>query len=218
VLVLALDTSTPATSVALVADGQLVAERTEVAANRHGELLSPFIADVLDVGGVRPADVDLVAVGVGPGPFTGLRVGLMTGRSFADALAVPSRGVCSLDAVAAVDDRLSGGAFTVLTDARRKEVYWARYAGGVRIEGPAVDRPAALAERLAPGEVVAGFAASMYAAEFAAQHIDESSGYPSAEAIARLALDDTWALPVQPLYLRRPDARPPGAPKKVTPA
>ena len=217
-LVLALDTSTPATSVALVADGKLLAERSEVAANRHGELLSPFIAEVLDSGGARPADVDLVAVGVGPGPFTGLRVGLMTASSFADALAIPARGVCSLDAVAGAGDRAWDSGFTVLTDARRKEVYWARYADGRRLDGPRVDRPAAVAEQLAAGDVVVGFAATMYAVEFTAQVIDESFGYPSAEAVARLALDDTWAVPVQPLYLRRPDARPPGAPKKVTPA
>jgi tRNA threonylcarbamoyl adenosine modification protein YeaZ len=218
VLVLALDTSTPATSVALVGDGKLLAERSEVAANRHGELLSPFIAEALDAGGVQPADVDLVAVGVGPGPFTGLRVGLMTASGFADALGIPARGVCSLDAVACAGDRAWDSGFTVLTDARRKEVYWARYAAGRRVDGPRVDRPAAVAGQLAAGDVVVGFGATMYAAEFAVQTIDESLGYPSAHAIARLAIDDSWALPVQPLYLRRPDAQPPGAPKRVTPA
>ena len=217
-LVLALDTSTPATAVALVNDGDVLAERSEVAANRHGELLSPFLAEVLQIAGIRAADVELVAVGVGPGPFTGLRVGLMTAAGFADALAVPARGVCSLDAVACAGERDWDGGFTVLTDARRKEVYWARYAAGRRVDGPHVERPAVVAEQLAAGETVTGFAASMYAADFSAQVVDESSGYPSAVAIARLALDDSWALPVKPLYLRRPDARPPGAPKKVTPA
>lgn len=217
-LVLALDTSTPATTVALVDDGRALAERTEVAANRHGELLSPLIAEVLATAHAVPGDLALVAVGVGPGPFTGLRVGLVTAAGFADALGVPARGVCSLDAVAWAADRPWADGFTVVTDARRKEVYWARYAQGRRIDGPKVDRPAAVAEQLPPGGALAGFAATMYAADFASQAVDESSGYPSAAAIARLALDDDWSLPVLPLYLRRPDARPPGAPKKVTPA
>jgi tRNA threonylcarbamoyl adenosine modification protein YeaZ len=217
VLVLALDTSTPATSVALVDDGRVLAERSEVAANRHGELLTPLIAEALDAAGAGSRDVGLVAVGVGPGPFTGLRVGIVTAAGFADALAVPARGVCSLDAVACAAERPWDVGFSVVTDARRKEVYWARYASGRRIDGPRVERPAHVAQQLSPGEVVSGFATTMYAAEFAGQTIDETSGYPSAPAIARLAVDDNWSLPVQPLYLRRPDARPPGAPKRVTP-
>jgi tRNA threonylcarbamoyladenosine biosynthesis protein TsaB len=75
-----------------------------------------------------------------------------------------------------------------------------------------------VAEQLPPGTTIAGFAGSVYAAELGGHALDESAGYPSAAAIARLALDDEWRLPVQPLYLRRPDARPPGAPKRVTPA
>jgi len=218
VLVLALDTSTPATSVALTDDGRVLAERSEIAANRHGELLSPLIADVLSAAGAGPRDVSIVAIGVGPGPFTGLRVGLVTAAGFADALGVPARGVCSLDAVAWTGERPWAEGFSVVTDARRKEVYWARYADGRRVDGPRVDRPAAVAAQLPSRAAVAGFATTMYAAEFAAQVVDESFGYPSAAAIARLALEETWSLPVQPLYLRRPDARPPGAPKRVTPA
>jgi tRNA threonylcarbamoyl adenosine modification protein YeaZ len=218
VLLLALDTSTPATTVALADDGRVVAERTEVAANRHGELLSPFIDEVLREAGVEARELAMVAVGVGPGPFTGLRVGLVTALGFADALGVPARGVCSLDAVACAGDRPWQDGFAVVTDARRKEVYWARYAAGRRVSGPAVDRPAVVAEQLPPGTTIAGFAGSVYAAELGGHALDESAGYPSAAAIARLALDDEWRLPVQPLYLRRPDARPPGAPKRVTPA
>jgi tRNA threonylcarbamoyl adenosine modification protein YeaZ len=218
VLVLALDTSTPATSVALADAGRVVAERTEVAANRHGELLSPLIEQVARDAGADIGDVEVVAVGVGPGPFTGLRVGLATALSLADALGVPARGVCSLDAVAFAADRPWPTGFAVVTDARRKEVYWARYAGDLRVDGPQVDRPAVVAERLPSGTVVAGFATTLYAAEFAGHVIDDTAPYPAAAAIARLALDDAWWLPVQPMYLRRPDARPPGAPKRVTPA
>ena len=217
-LVLALDTATPATSVALADTGRVLGQLTEVAANRHGELLSPLIEQVVRDAGAKLADVELVAVGVGPGPFTGLRVGITTALSLADALGVPARGVCSLDAVAFAADRPWSEGFAVVTDARRKEVYWARYADDRRIDGPHVDRPTALAERLAQGSTVAGFATTPYAAEFARNLIDDTAPYPDAAAIARLAVDDAWWLPVQPMYLRRPDARPPGAPKRVTPA
>ncbi|HET6818532.1 MAG TPA: tRNA (adenosine(37)-N6)-threonylcarbamoyltransferase complex dimerization subunit type 1 TsaB [Mycobacteriales bacterium] len=217
-LVLALDTSTPATSVALVDDRDVLAERTEVAANRHGELLSPLIDAVLVAAGVRTTDVGMVAVGVGPGPFTGLRVGMATAVGFADALGVPVRGACSLDAVAwAAGDRPWEAGFVVVTDARRKEVYWARYAGGRRVDGPLVDRPAAVAAQLGPATTVVGFAAGMYPAEFAGHAVVDVAGYPAASAVARLGADDAWQVPVHPMYLRRPDARPPGAPKRVTP-
>jgi tRNA threonylcarbamoyl adenosine modification protein YeaZ len=218
VLVLALDTSTPATTVALAEDGRVVAERTEVAANLHGELLSPMIDAILRAAGVQPRDLAMVGVGVGPGPFTGLRVGLATALGLADALGLPARGVCSLDAVAFAAERPWPEGFTVVTDARRKEVYWARYAGGRRVEGPHVDRPAVVGRRLPPGSHVVGFATTLYAAELAGQVLEDAAPYPAAAAIALLAADETWCVPVVPMYLRRPDARPPGAPKRVTPA
>jgi tRNA threonylcarbamoyl adenosine modification protein YeaZ len=217
VLVLALDTSTPATSVALADAGRVVAHRTEVAPHRHAELLSPLIVQVLRAADLPVSAIEVVAVGVGPGPFTGLRVGVTTALSLADALGVQARGVCSLDAVAFAVDRPWRQGFAVVTDARRKEVYWARYDDGRRVDGPSVDRPSAVAERLGPGTAVVGFATQLYAAEFAGQVIDETAPYPAAAAIARLATGETGWLPVQPLYLRRPDARPPGAPKRVTP-
>jgi tRNA threonylcarbamoyl adenosine modification protein YeaZ len=218
VLVLALDTSTPATSAALVDAGRVLGERLEVAANRHGELLSPLVEQVVADAGVHLRDVEMVAVGVGPGPFTGLRVGLATAVSLADALGVPARGVCSLDAVAFAAERPWAAGFVVLTDARRKEVYWARYADGRRVEGPHVDRPSVVAERLALGACVVGPATTLYADELAGHVVDDTAPYPAPTAIARLAVDDAHWVPVQPMYLRRPDARPPGAPKRVTPA
>jgi tRNA threonylcarbamoyl adenosine modification protein YeaZ len=218
VLVLALDTSTPATSVALADGDRVLGERVEIAANRHGELLSPLVEQVARAAGISLRDVELVAVGVGPGPFTGLRVGLATAISLADALGVPARGVCSLDAVAFAADRPWSEGFAVVTDARRKEVYWARYADRRRLEGPRVDRPGVVAERLAPGTHVVGSATGLYAAELVGLVVDETAPYPAAAAIARLAVDDAWCVPVRPMYLRRPDARPPGAPKQVTPA
>jgi tRNA threonylcarbamoyl adenosine modification protein YeaZ len=148
VQVLALDTSSPAVSAALVrlgaAGAEVVAERVVIDARRHGELLAQGVREVL--AGVRP---DAVVVGTGPGPFTGLRVGLMTAAATADALGVPAYGVCSLDA-------LAEGDVVVVTDARRKEVYWARYAAGERVEGPAVSRPGDLAAALPRGSRLVG--------------------------------------------------------------
>ena len=100
-LLLAFDTATPAVTVALRGDEGVLAEHTEIDARRHGELLAPGIEKVLADAGCSRTDLTGVAVGVGPGPFTGLRVGLMTARALADALDIPVYGVCTLDILAA---------------------------------------------------------------------------------------------------------------------
>ncbi|MEZ5117303.1 MAG: tRNA (adenosine(37)-N6)-threonylcarbamoyltransferase complex dimerization subunit type 1 TsaB [Candidatus Nanopelagicales bacterium] len=147
-MLLALDTATPAVTVALLADGELCAERTVVDARRHAELLAPLIDGVLGDAGAGRRDLALVACGVGPGPFTGLRVGVVTARVLAAALRLPCVGVCSLDALA-LQAHAEGdvrGPFGVATDARRREVYWAGYDGdAVRVRGPRVQRPADVA-------------------------------------------------------------------------
>lgn len=197
VLLLALDTSTPAVTVATSAG----AARTVVAANRHGELLAPLVSEVL--GGERP---DAIVVGLGPGPFTGLRVGVMTAKSMGHALGVPVYGACSLDALAAPG-------IAVATDARRREVYWARYdAAGARVDGPHVSKPADVADALREAGVtsVSGAGPRLYAEAFAG--FEFGPEYPDA-----VRLIDAPRLPdLTPLYLRRPDATPPGPRKKVT--
>jgi tRNA threonylcarbamoyl adenosine modification protein YeaZ len=219
VLLLAFDTSTPVVSVA-VAGTTLLAEHADEANNRHGEVLAALIARVLADAGARPADVGRICVGVGPGPYTGLRVGVVTALSLGDALGVPVAGVCSLDAVAAWAGRPAAErTFTVFTDARRREVFWARYQNGKRIEGPAVDAPAVVADRLPPGETVVGAGAVQYAHVFDRQVVDADEPFPRAAAIAELSRDPgNVVADVRPIYLRRPDARPPAAPKRVTPA
>jgi tRNA threonylcarbamoyl adenosine modification protein YeaZ len=210
VLVLGLDTSSPAVSAALVrlsaGGSEVVAESVVVDAKRHGELLAQGVKTVL--AGARP---DAVVVGLGPGPFTGLRVGLMTGAAMADALGIPAYGVCSLDGLAP-----AAGDAVVVTDARRKEVYWARYAAGERVEGPAVEKPADLAARLGTGRLV-GAGAALH--PFEGFTVEEPL-YPSAVALVLRAADrvlsGTPSEPLTPLYLRRPDAVEPGATKKVT--
>jgi tRNA threonylcarbamoyl adenosine modification protein YeaZ len=186
VLVLVLDTSTPAITAGLVRDGDLVTEVVAVDGRRHGELLAVGLRDVLQHG-----DPDAVVVGVGPGPFTGLRVGIVTAAAFADARGLPVRGVCSLDGLADVHT-------AVVTDARRKEVYWAVYDGsGARVDGPHVTTPAEARARITVPRVV-GDGAQLYG--FATEDLPR---YPSVLRLARVQ----QSLPLTPLYLRRPDAQ-----------
>lgn len=226
-LLLAFDTATPAVTVALLAggtgpeDGTLLGASTTVDARRHGELLAPGIAEVLRRGGVDRRQLDAVAVGVGPGPFTGLRVGVMTARTLAAVLDIPCVGVCTLDALAlaAARDGALDGRFAVATDARRREVYWAVYeagpqAGSIGVErtsGPHVGPPAAL-EPLVP---VVGAGAALYAEVLGFRRVLPVPKLPAAADLARWVLAGRPTLAPVPLYLRRPDAAPPGPPKSV---
>jgi tRNA threonylcarbamoyl adenosine modification protein YeaZ len=217
VLLLAFDTATPATTAAVHDGRRVLAETVTVDARRHGELLMPSIISVLGQAGAARHDVTAVVVGTGPGPYTGLRVGLVTARVLGAALGVPAYGVCTLDAIArAAVTAAAGREFLVATDARRKEVYWARYsAAGRRILGPEVGRPAGLD----PAAPAAGEGPRLYPESFG-----DPIGprYPAASMLADLAAERLAAgavlPPAEPLYLRRPDARVPGPPKRVSPA
>ncbi len=123
-LLLAIDTSTTAITVGLHDGASVVAESTTLDARAHAEHLAPNIRAALASADAEPGDVTDVVVGIGPGPFTGLRVGIVTGRTFAFALGLPVRGLTSLDAIAH-EAWLGGrrGDLLVATDARRKEVY-----------------------------------------------------------------------------------------------
>ncbi len=230
-LLLAFDTATPAVTAALHNGQRVLAETVTVDARRHGELLAPAIAKVIADAGAEPRDLTAVATGVGPGPYTGLRVGVVTARVFGRTLGLPVYGVCTLDVVArAAAGAASGREFLAVTDARRKELYWARYYGpGSRIAGPAVNRAADIpGARALP---VAGQAAALYPDDLGDPIWPE---YPSAAVLADLVADllagraddgpdggraagsGVTLLPPEPLYLRRPDARVPGPPKRVT--
>lgn len=210
-LLLAFDTSSPAITVALHDGDRLLAEHTVIDARRHGELLAPGIARVLEHAGNAATDLTDIAVGVGPGPFTGLRVGLMTARALADALPVRLHGVCSLDVVAAAI--VSGEPYLVATDARRREVYWATYTSdGTRLDGPHVDKPADVAWR-GPSY---GAGAAMYNDIF--DNVVNAELPNAATLASMVATGAAVLLPADPLYLRRPDAVEPPARKVVTPA
>ncbi len=240
-LLLAFDTATPSVTVALHDGDAVVAEESAVDGRRHGEILAVFIDKVLRSAGAGREDLTAIAVGTGPGPYTGLRAGLVTARVLASALAIRIDGVCSLDVIAAAacaeaarteappteaarteaarteapPTGHGGTDFLVATDARRREVYWARYcAAGQRTDGPQVSRPADLPR----GLPVAGHAALVY------PELSDRPLNPAFPAAAQLAAISAARLsrgepahPAVPLYLRRPDAREPGKPKRVTP-
>jgi tRNA threonylcarbamoyl adenosine modification protein YeaZ len=221
-LLLAFDTATPAVTAAIgetTPDGSftLRARAGSVDARRHGELLTPTVQRLLDESGLVLGDLDHVAVGIGPGPYTGLRVGLATGHALADALDIPCHGVTTLDALAFATRR--SGPFLAMTDARRKEVFWARYDDRLtRVGEVRVDRPA---EIDTGGLPLVGDGARMYAEVLGAGGDPEAAAplHPDAAAMAELALlrlrrGEKLPEPA-PLYLRRPDAVEPGAPKKV---
>lgn len=216
-LLLAIDTATSAISVALH-DGQMVlAESNTLDARGHGEYLAPGIAEVLTKAGRAVADVSAVVVGTGPGPFTGLRVGLVTARSFAFARGIPVSGVCSLDAMAHqawLEQKPGelGESCVVATDARRKEVYWARYEisdrGVRRVGEPQVAKAHAIAEEVR-GLPVVGRGAVLYAESFGPRvgPLDVSAG-ALADLAARVMASGERLPEPEPMYLRRPDAAP----------
>ena len=168
--VLAIDTSTSRTSVAIIEDAKVLYSGFRDGATAHGPSLPALVQEALAV-----SDVDEVVVGMGPGPFTGLRVGIAFAQSFALARQIPVRGVCSLDAIAA---QIKENDFIITVDARRKEVYWARYTNGVRVSEPAVNFPADVS-----GATI---------------HADL---FPDMVSLSSLSGNITV-----PIYLRRPDA------------
>lgn len=207
-LLLALDTATPAVTVAVCDDSGVLADSTVVDARRHGELLAPGIAAVLAAAGIDRRDLTDLAVGVGPGPFTGLRVGVMTARTLGAVLAIPVHGMCSLD-VLAFESGLEG-TYRVASDARRREVYWAAYEGRRRIEGPHVARPGDAAWA---GPTV-GAGAQLYPEAFPD---GRGPALPSATGLCRYLLSGLATTEPHPMYLRRPDAVEATARKSVLP-
>jgi tRNA threonylcarbamoyl adenosine modification protein YeaZ len=189
-IILAIDTATPAVTAGIVKlDGiEVLAERVTVDARAHAEQLTPNVLAALADAGLTVDDLGAVVVGCGPGPFTGLRVGMATAAAYGHALGIPVHGVCSLDAIG-IESVGTVSEVLVVTDARRREVYWARYRDGVRVDGPAVNSPADV-----PGAVEA---------------LAHPAVYPTASGLVRAVADfSAEPAPLIPLYLRRPDAKP----------
>lgn len=206
-LVLAVDTSTPAVTAGVVrlVDGvpETRSVRVVVDARLHAEVLTPNILECLAEAELSPSDLDAVVVGVGPGPFTGLRVGMATAAAFGDALGIPVHGVCSLDAIAA--QLPAEPNVLVVTDARRREVYSALYRNGIRVSGPDVGSP----DLVDTGDATVVAGSQAHAALFALDARDVSSPTPAGLVIAATASLASGASPesLVPLYLRRPDAK-----------
>ncbi|GEK22190.1 tRNA (adenosine(37)-N6)-threonylcarbamoyltransferase complex dimerization subunit type 1 TsaB [Cellulomonas xylanilytica] len=243
--VLALDTSAAVAVALTDDSGVLLAERSDQQQRHHAELLTPMVAAVLADAGVDRRELTSVVVGTGPAPFTGLRVGLVTARTLALALGIPVHGVPSLDAVALRASRVlpPGTDVLVATDARRREVYWSLYrlvdAGRIEVlAAPAVAAAADVAaDPRTAGTLAVGRGALLYA-----DVLDAGAGVLPGEAVAPLVADARpdldglglldpepaelarlaherlaagRALGTEPLYLRRPDAVPQAARKRV---
>lgn len=212
-MLLAFDTATPLVTVALHDGDDVVVELSSQERMKHGEQLAPLIEQAMAQAGIVRQDLTAIAVGVGPGPFTGLRVGLVTARTLGFVLGIPVYGVCSLDvlAVEAVDSGAVTTDFVVATDARRKEVYLASYDGdGTRLGGPAVLKPVdAATDAPAVGEGTV-----LYPDAFVNPVGPQR---PSAGWLARVVTDERAVLhDPEPLYLRRPDAATPGPRKPAS--
>ncbi|GAB3659003.1 tRNA threonylcarbamoyladenosine biosynthesis protein TsaB [Glycomyces tarimensis] len=212
-LTLVVDTATSAVQAALVdidADDELflTAFRRDIDSRGHVERLTPFIEECLAETGRTARDVGAVVAGVGPGPFTGLRVGMVTAAAFADGLGIPVYGVCSLDGIGGN----TRGRALVATDARRKEIYWAVYENGGRVGEPQVGKPAELGE--VDADYAIGEGASKYADALAVP-AETDAVYPDPVKLAELAAgrvrSGAPSEKLTPLYLRRPDAKPAGA-------
>ncbi len=194
---MAIDTSTEVRA-GLARDGDPLAFESVLDTRAHAEQLMPLISQMTDTHGVQLADASRIVVGVGPGPFTGLRVGVVTALTLGQVLGVPVRGVCSLDVIARQwTDADAPPEFAVVADARRREVYWARYTrDGVRVDGPHVGPPENV-----PPLPLAGPGASL---------VGEASGPTQLDAGVMAAIGwDLTDMGHDPLYLRRPDAEVP---------
>ena len=214
-MLLAWDTSTDVVTVAAHDGRRVVAHRRGAGTRRHAEVLSPLVADVLDEIGLAGSDLDGIAVGVGPGAYTGLRVGLVTAQALGLTWAVPVRGACSLDAVAvqAVTEnplRFAAGV-VVVADARRQQVFWSRYtSAAARVSGPSVGAPDSVERRGSP-TVGAGAAAHRDLFLDATEPSLPDAGWLATGLLDGRILEQS----VQPLYLRAPDVTPAAGPKSV---
>ena len=180
-VILAIDTSTTRTSAALISDKQVLWSSYEDGVTAHAEAVPRLVQKALEIDN----EIFQVIVGMGPGPYTGLRAGISFAQAFAWARNIEIRGVCSLDAIACTAHE-----YIAATDARRKEIYWAKYKDGKRVDGPHVNLPTEV-----HGDLFVGEGAHKYG-------LCAQASYPDVSVFHLLSPVD------QPMYLRRPDAVP----------
>jgi len=219
--ILAMDTATSACSVALWCDGTITEHRLSAMSRGQAEALAPMVAEVLDASNSAAAGLDLLAVTIGPGAFTGLRIGLAMARAMAVALKIPCLGVTTTEAVAAAveDAAWPMGTLLVALDSKRADIYVQTFAKpGQGTAAPQAVEPDNLAAWLAGaarpisvvGDATAQALAALAEASVEARAID-ASGVADARIVAALAAN-RWSMgdtvsPVGPLYLRPPDAK-----------
>lgn len=196
-MILGIDTSSSRTSVALVDGERVIAEKFADGAMSHGEVIGTLVEGALASAFTTAESLSAVAVGTGPGPFTGLRVGIAFARTFAWARSIPIWGVCSLDALAADCDQSD---LIVVTDARRKEVYWARYQSGVRQGEPVVTKPNEV-----PVGYTIGEGGLIYSDLFTNHHEPRFARAVQVALLAQAAHAAGRPTPIDALYLRHPD-------------
>jgi tRNA threonylcarbamoyl adenosine modification protein YeaZ len=202
--VLAIDTSVGVSVAILRSNGELTQSQA-VDHGMQGELTAELISKIVSDSGLKIEEITDVVVGVGPGPFTGLRVGLVTAGVFAHARNIPIHGICSLDAIAFDYAKPC----VVVTDARRKELYWARYEDK-RIGEPQVSKPEDLLAQF-PNTDFVGPGAQLYPDVISGNLMELRAG-----SLARLFASGTAQLvDVSPMYLRKPDAVEPTTRKSV---
>jgi tRNA threonylcarbamoyladenosine biosynthesis protein TsaB len=217
---LALETSAAACSAAVWRNGGIAAARFRVLEHGHAEALLPMAQEVMAATGLTYRGLDLVAVCVGPGSFTGVRVGVATARAMALAAGLPAVGISAFEAVAAAvpSAAAAGRTLVVALDSRRRDLFVQCFAGQAGVPSPACAvAPEALADRLPPGPVlIAGNAADRAAAALDRRRHDvvrlAAAVGPDAQGVAAVAA--AWngvPRPPRPLYLRAPDARVPDA-------
>ncbi|RRD49704.1 tRNA (adenosine(37)-N6)-threonylcarbamoyltransferase complex dimerization subunit type 1 TsaB [Arachnia propionica] len=203
-LTLGIDTSHHV-AVGLARDGEALSSLVLADTRAHGESLVPMIQQLCTQAGIGLADVDEYVVGMGPGPFTGLRVGIVAARTLASVAGRPVHGVCSLDVIAARHEAVLDE-FVVASDARRKELYWARYVNGARVGEPCVTSP----DRVPTTLPLFGPVPEQYG-----MPVHDPAGVDPAVLASR------WATlpPVdgEPYYLRPADAAEPTARKSALP-
>ena len=229
-MILAIDTSTALTSVSITDASRVVIELEHLDARKHAEILAPMLSEALTH--VERSSIDAIAVGVGPGPYTGLRVGIATATAVGAAWGLHVYGLCSLDAIAEARSATNAaGEFGVASDARRKEIYWAWYdASGSRRDGPRVGPRDSIDPDLLSGPWVGDVGTTQPSedalfrphASWVGRRVDRLLRRGAQVATAEVALsahgDDGGAtsdalhgidlLPARPLYIRRPDAAP----------
>lgn len=216
---------------------EILAEVTQISGRSTAALMIPSVEALLGQAGVSRSQLTSIAVGLGPGPFTSLRVGVMFAKAMGWALGIPVVGACSLDVIARtvpwVDD--ASQEYLIGMDARRREVYWAKYRAGIRIHGPAV-APAAQAEAANPGTPWwQPPLATIPAAATLAQWVVQTPQQDLLTICQNVVSMRQWAEPDQdgaaigatltqtlhfpePLYLRRADATPPPEVSLVVPS